>query len=977
METCEEHSGLNRGRRRNSDCGGSGKRKYTKRSDYWPSKTKEEGEEVESEVESEVEPEVESEVESEAESEDSDKSKSETEQTGKRIRVGPTGQKKDLCRVGECPKYKQNGRDGMCAAHFNAANLRGIEAVLAEGIEIGAQTNVHYSARKKHGNKKKSKSGRSSSESPPKLRAKRSKQGAETSSSVKPRESSPKRKPRESSPKKKKPVETAEQPTASRSLEEELGLPKYEDTNDSNKCLVGKCSLSIQVPRQYKMCRRHYRELVADESEDNQQKYTEYALLVRPPKTPGGSSPSKSSPKKSSKAKASPRKRKMSTDGTEGIAAKTTKRHGSRKMPTVIDDRRAPDTTEEAVALVSAQVCDIWKMLPSQIDLNSPPPILEAVFFGDIAADDSTSDAKPNVDENSVLEDEASTKTEGLKPLSVESVDLDPKMNYNIIHLAVKSRLAAENYTSALSLCQKALLDWYDWAEKCARFHRDDPPKGAVDSNVSSMGAVCDSLAGLWCVYAWLLQELIALNLPRSPSNPDDIAMATETKSLPPSSAPSSPSNDSKFLPGTVIPEGLFRLSHDNVQWRDVLATLKVATHCHLAGRRAWPWLARARATVRSSEVAAGKAKVASLPPTAASDTNNLQTNASVLVLKGYGDAVAICREGIGRVSSLPSVHLAKSRKLLVPTSIQDVTLPYFGQENARTLCRETNHIFDMKRRVEKALSSQNDNAKSDAAVVLNGTSNDAKAQDTSHQLQTNNNQSASTISAFHAVEWVCNGCAEHFTDKDTLRSHKSECSKKAAKAKEGNNLEIVADEKPLVCNVSRAPVFGEAEAMDILDYLVEIFPASKDDMGRRTGGRPAKVHAEGDDESIDNDRGLLANNPIFEGQVGLRCIHCRDDDGISGVIFPPTIDDLPRAIYRMQVSHFERCKCLPNDCRARYEVMRNSVVPDGIGSKRYWNEVADGLHLQDTSKGIMWPAGNITASAAAKKAGVRFDGSV
>jgi len=362
------------------------------------------------------------------------------------------------------------------------------------------------------------------------------------------------------------------------------------------------------------------------------------------------------------------------------------------------------------------------------------------------------------------------------------------------------------------------------------------------------------------------------------------------------------------------------------------------------------------------------------LPPTAASDTGN-QTNASDLVLKSYEDAVAICREGIGRVSSLPSVQSAKSRKLLVSTSIQDVTLPYFGQENTRALCREINHMFDMKCRVEKALTSQNDNA-GDASTVMNGAPKNEKAQDTSHQSKTNNNQSDSTLSAFHAVEWVCNGCAEYFTDKDALRSHKKECPEKEATAIDEKASQTAAKEMPLACNVSRAPIFCETEAMDVLDYLVEIFPATKDDMGRRNGGRPAKVHTEGGDESK-NSR-LLANIPTVEGQVGLRCIHCRDDDGISGAVFPPTIADLPRAMYRMQVSHFELCTCLPEDCRARYEVMRNSVAPDGFGSKRYWNEVAEGLNLQDTANGMMWPTGNTTASAATvEKASVRFDGSI
>ena len=81
VETCEEHSSLNQG--------GSGKRMYTKRSDYWSSKKKEEEEE-------EV-------IESEAKSEDSDESENEAEQTAS-ILKGGGGRSKKICRVGGCPK---------------------------------------------------------------------------------------------------------------------------------------------------------------------------------------------------------------------------------------------------------------------------------------------------------------------------------------------------------------------------------------------------------------------------------------------------------------------------------------------------------------------------------------------------------------------------------------------------------------------------------------------------------------------------------------------------------------------------------------------------------------------------------------------------------------------------------------------------------------------------------------------------------
>ena len=983
METCEEHSGLHPGKRRsrassdnsNGSGGGKRKRRYTKKSKQWSCGWLRLAPE-DDEEEEEVLPEVESEEsdESENEGEESNESEVEAERTtGTRSTIrskrGPNRLKKNLCRVEGCPKYLQAGRNGMCAAHFSAAKVYGVDAVLAEGMEVSAQTKLDHnarSARKKETNEKKAKG--SPKESPRKVRAKRSEQDMEK----------PPTSAREPTSKRKKSEESTKSLSPARQLEKELGLPKYDDASHWSSCVVGSCGLGIQVPREYRMCRTHYRELVENETKGTQKKYAYYAALMRPPK-----SPTKSSPKKkmsNAKIKATPRKRKMSNDITEEDAVKM-KRCITKEMPTVVDDRMAPDNTEETVAFVSAQVRDIWKSLPSDIDLNSLPPIPRSVFFGDIDQD-STPDSKPVSDENAE-EGKAATKRDDIKPLLIDSINVNPKMNYNVIYLAVKARLAAKNYMAALSLCQKALLDWYDQAEKCARFHRSDPPNWtSLGPDIPSLEAVCDSLAGLWCVYAWLLQDLVTSSPSRSlvDADADADAEVSESKLSPPRPDPSTQSNDRKFLSGAVIPENLFGLSHDHIRWSDVLAALHVATNCHLAGRRAWPWLARARATVLAAE-AIEKAKTT--PSSATPDERGDQTRASDILLKSYGDAVSICREGISRVSVLSSAHLAKSRKLLVPTSIQGITLPFFGQDNARTLCIEINHMCDMKHRVEKVMEMENNNAPDTGAVMNGGTAYGAKYQDAANQTQEKNDQPAppSATSAVRAVEWVCSGCAEHFSNRDAFLSHKKECPKQAPGGKGRRGLidqeKHTANEIFNTFPVSCASIFSGADATDVLDYLVEVFPATKSDICRKMG-RPAKVDAEGDahDTTSSDHAGLLANSPVFEGQVGLRCIYCRDAEGSTGAVYPPTISDLPRAMWRLRVSHFERCNHLPDDCRARYEVLRNTVAPESISSKRYWNEAADGLRLQDVSKGIMWPSTTSDGGNAVEKAVVRFDGS-
>ena len=977
METCEEHSELHPGKRRSKassdSSNGRRKRKYTKKSQKWSrgwSRSAHEDDEEDEEVRSEVE----SEESDESENEGEESNESEVEAvtatgTGSTIlsKRGPTGLLKNLCRVEGCPKYLQAGRDGMCVAHFNAAKVYGVDAVLAEGMEVGASTKPDYNARgarKKHTNEKKPRG--SPRESSRKARAKRSEQDMEK----------PPTSAREPTPKRKKSEESTKPLPPARKLEKELGLPKYDEKGNWNTCVVGACELGIQIPREYRMCRSHYRELVENETKGKQEKYAQYAALMRPPKSSTKSSPMKKIPKVKAKTKATPSKRKMSTGDADEVAGKA-KRRTTKEMPTVVDDRMAPDATEEAVAFASAQVCDIWKSLPSDIDLDSLPPIPKSVFFGDIDQD-SNSDGKPVADENAE-EGKGATKKDDLKPPLIASINVNPKMNYNVIHLAVKARLAAKNYSAALSLCQKALLDWYDQAEKCARFHRRSPNRTSLDPDIPSLEAVCDSLAGLWCVYAWLLQQLVTSSPSRSLIDAD--AEVSETNLPPPRPAFSTPSIDRKFLSGAVIPENLFSLSHEHIRWSDILAALKVATNCHLAGRRAWPWLARARATVLAAE-AAEKAKTT--PSSATPGERSDQTKGPDILLKSYGDAVSICREGISRVSVLSSAHLAKSRKLLVPTSIQGIALPFFGQDNARTLCTEINHMCDMKQRVEKAMTMQNGSALDTGAVMNGGTACGAKSQDVANQLQENNDQPApsSATSAVRSVEWVCSGCAEHFLNRDALLSHKKECPNETPGGKGGRGLidqeKHTANEMFNTFPVSCASLFSEADTTDVLDYLVEIFPATNGDIGRKTA-RPAKVETDGDDHNTTNcdHTGMLANSPVFEGQVGLRCIHCRDVEGTTGIVYPPTISDLPRAMWRLRVSHFERCKHLPDDCRARYEVLRNSVAAESILSQRYWNEAASGLRLQDVSKGIMWPStsssggGNTVANAV-----VRFDGS-
>jgi len=100
----------------------------------------------------------------------------------------------------------------------------------------------------------------------------------------------------------------------------------------------------------------------------------------------------------------------------------------------------------------------------------------------------------------------------------------------------------------------------------------------------------------------------------------------------------------------------------------------------------------------------------------------------------------------------------------------------------------------------------------------------------------------------------------------------------------------------------------------------------------------------------------LGRNKPIALGQVGIRCIHCRDDPiserGQQAVSYPSLISGIYNSVQQMLRLHIDCCLGIPIDVRNKIESLKKSSSSRG-GRKQYWVDSAKRLGLVDTSDGI------------------------
>lgn len=97
-------------------------------------------------------------------------------------------------------------------------------------------------------------------------------------------------------------------------------------------------------------------------------------------------------------------------------------------------------------------------------------------------------------------------------------------------------------------------------------------------------------------------------------------------------------------------------------------------------------------------------------------------------------------------------------------------------------------------------------------------------------------------------------------------------------------------------------------------------------------------------------------NKPIALGQVGIRCIHCKDrafvERGQQSVSYPSLVSSIYNSVQQMFRLHFDCCTSIPADVRSKIEDLRSSPSSRG-GRRQYWVDSAKWLGLVDTPHGI------------------------
>jgi len=97
-------------------------------------------------------------------------------------------------------------------------------------------------------------------------------------------------------------------------------------------------------------------------------------------------------------------------------------------------------------------------------------------------------------------------------------------------------------------------------------------------------------------------------------------------------------------------------------------------------------------------------------------------------------------------------------------------------------------------------------------------------------------------------------------------------------------------------------------------------------------------------------------NKPIALGQVGIRCIHCRNDSpserGQQATSYPSLISGIYNSVQQMLRLHFDCCLSMPSETRSKIDRLKESSSARG-GRKQYWIDSAKRLGLVDTPHGI------------------------
>jgi len=120
----------------------------------------------------------------------------------------------------------------------------------------------------------------------------------------------------------------------------------------------------------------------------------------------------------------------------------------------------------------------------------------------------------------------------------------------------------------------------------------------------------------------------------------------------------------------------------------------------------------------------------------------------------------------------------------------------------------------------------------------------------------------------------------------------------------------------------------------------IEVFVAACDDVASRRGfGRRPRP------------------GTLKEGQVGLRCIHCKHlppgERTASAVFYPGSIRLVYQSVRNFQRHHFLSCPCMPDDQKQKFIATKSKYVQSKPKSRTYWAKCCVSMGMVDVKGGI------------------------
>jgi len=127
------------------------------------------------------------------------------------------------------------------------------------------------------------------------------------------------------------------------------------------------------------------------------------------------------------------------------------------------------------------------------------------------------------------------------------------------------------------------------------------------------------------------------------------------------------------------------------------------------------------------------------------------------------------------------------------------------------------------------------------------------------------------------------------------------------------------------------------SETLCIVRENVEVFVATEADVKAPAPGR---------------------KRPVVEGQVGLRCIHCRSalhqsDKVKRAVCFPSSIKRIYRTVIDMKLDHFKACRFVPIELKMKLEELKATNARSTGTTMQYFVQAAKRMGMYDGTHGI------------------------